>query len=503
MSLSPENKNDPSTKVDTLLASLGAVPAREDHAWEASAEAIVKAAQSAPRASEETLAALFAAPTLSPEPGEATRTNEAPTRPTASAGEKSMSQDSNSGSSAKPESAPMSGLTSGPMSAATSKRPSLKELAARASQAGAATKQSVPPGALSAPVVGKPLSEAPPAPAEKPARTSTPSVAPTAPSPVAAKGSDSGKSKEDSGIVDLNAINKAATAKQIADAEKAKPATHDLGDEGEGEKNAVAASDNKVKSLAEAREKKKGGGATWGIVVAVVGIAAAAAIMLKGKPPAPSPTANVGQDKPAVEAPAQPEAPKLAEAPKPTSTALSLDSLPSEPADAPKSAVGGDPGKLAAAPQATGTTPEPAPAATPANGAAPVPTPGKVGDLNSAMAQAVGGAGDKGSDGTEEAVPAAGGKSGGNQNIPEQPSQGSVASAIGAVMGGAKACVAGADDVSRAQVTFSSSGAVSNVSVTGWAAAHGKSGCVQAALKGAKTGPFSKPSFTVGTTIRP
>ena len=89
------------------------------------------------------------------------------------------------------------------------------------------------------------------------------------------------------------------------------------------------------------------------------------------------------------------------------------------------------------------------------------------------------------------------------QNIPEQPSQGSVQAAVGTVMGGAKGCVAGADDVSRANVTFSSGGAVTSVSVTGWAAAHGKSSCVQAALKGAKVGAFSKPSYTVGVTIRP
>jgi hypothetical protein len=90
-----------------------------------------------------------------------------------------------------------------------------------------------------------------------------------------------------------------------------------------------------------------------------------------------------------------------------------------------------------------------------------------------------------------------------NQNIPEQPSQGSVQAAIGVVMSGAKACVAGADDVSRAQVTFSSNGSVTSVSVTGWAAAHGKSACVQSALKGAKVGQFSKPSFTLGFPIRP
>ena len=54
-----------------------------------------------------------------------------------------------------------------------------------------------------------------------------------------------------------------------------------------------------------------------------------------------------------------------------------------------------------------------------------------------------------------------------NQNVPEKPSQGSVQSAVGSVIGAAKACVAGADDVSRAQVTFSSEGTVTSVSVTG------------------------------------
>jgi hypothetical protein len=117
------------------------------------------------------------------------------------------------------------------------------------------------------------------------------------------------------------------------------------------------------------------------------------------------------------------------------------------------------------------------------------------------MAQAVGADGEKKATVTSDnAEPAAGAR---NQNIPEQPSQGSVQAAIGTVMGGAKACVAGADDVSRAQITFSSSGTVSGVSVTGWAASHSATGCVKAALKGAKVGPFSKSTYTVGVTIRP
>jgi hypothetical protein len=85
----------------------------------------------------------------------------------------------------------------------------------------------------------------------------------------------------------------------------------------------------------------------------------------------------------------------------------------------------------------------------------------------------------------------------------EQPAMGAVQAAVGAVMPSAKGCVAAADDISRAQIVFGSSGAVTTVSVTGWAATNGATGCVRAALKQAKVAPFSKPSFTVGVTIRP
>ncbi|MDC3954550.1 hypothetical protein KEG38_11860 [Polyangium jinanense] len=380
------------------------------------------------------------------------------------------------------------------MSAATSKRPSLKELAARASQAGA-SRPSIP-GSIPPASISKPPSEAPPPPVS---RTPLPSAPPP-------RLSETGK--EDSGVVDLNVINKTATAEQIAAAEKAKPATHDLAFE--GDEKVAAASAGNVKNLAEAREKKaekKGGGATWGILVAVVGIAAGVAIVMRGQSPKQNTTtANVGQEKPQVAAEApKPVEQKIAEAPPPASTGLSLDSLPTETADAQKPAqpTGGgaaaDSKVAAATPPAGGAEAQQAPAAP----AGPAPTIGaKPGDLAGAMAQAVGGSAEK-NDGTGEMVPAAGGNKGGNQTIPEQPSQGSVASAIGAVMPGAKACVAGADDVSRAQITFSSSGTVTNVSVTGWAASNGQSGCVKAALKGANVGPFSKPSFTVGATIRP
>ena len=67
----------------------------------------------------------------------------------------------------------------------------------------------------------------------------------------------------------------------------------------------------------------------------------------------------------------------------------------------------------------------------------------------------------------------------------------------------AKACVAGADDVTTANVTFASSGSVQSVSVSGWAALNGKAACVKGALQGAHVAPFAKPTFTVPVTIRP
>lgn len=99
-------------------------------------------------------------------------------------------------------------------------------------------------------------------------------------------------------------------------------------------------------------------------------------------------------------------------------------------------------------------------------------------------------------------IPAAGGEPGPSR--PEQPSQGAVQAALGGtVMSATRACVAGATGLSRAHVTFSSNGSVTNVVVAGWAASNGKRACIQAALKVARVDPFSKPTFMVSVPIRP
>lgn len=484
--MSPEDTLDISGTIDQKLASWPA-PTRDDAAWGARAEAILAAAQSAPRASDATISSLLEPPRLDPEPGEPGSTNIS--GPVRAAGEKLMSQESNPGGAPpKPE--------VGPLSAATpSKRPSLKELAARASQAGAA-RQSIPGASTPPPAASKPISEPPAA---------KPSIRPSAPS-APPRISDH---EHDSGVIDLNKVNSAATPQQVAAAEKAQPAAHDLvGDDDKGEAAAPAKEAAKVASLADAREKKKEGG-NGGLIAGVIALVAMAAgvafFVHNNGQKANNTTAQSGKENPpaAMQAPVAVEQQKIAEAPKEEPKGLSIDSLPPAEAEAQKPAgaqpAGGgaavDSQKLAAA--------QPAPTAAPAApaGAGTAPAIGeKPGDLSSAMAKAVGDSGDKQVD-TEGAVPANAGK--GNQSVPEKPSQGSVNSAIGSVMGGAKSCVAGADDVSRAQITFGSNGSVQNVSVTGWAANNGQSGCVKSALKGASVGPFSQPTFTVGVTIRP
>lgn len=88
-------------------------------------------------------------------------------------------------------------------------------------------------------------------------------------------------------------------------------------------------------------------------------------------------------------------------------------------------------------------------------------------------------------------------------SLPETPSQGAIAGAIGSVRDAARACVAGMDEPSRATITFASNGSVSNVSVGGAAAGKPAAGCIQAALKRARVSPFKKSSFSVGVTVRP
>jgi hypothetical protein len=87
--------------------------------------------------------------------------------------------------------------------------------------------------------------------------------------------------------------------------------------------------------------------------------------------------------------------------------------------------------------------------------------------------------------------------------VPTKPSTGAVQAALGAVMSGARHCVAGEDTASSAVVVFSSDGHVQSVSVSGPAAGQSSGACIQAQLSRARVQPFAAASFSVSATVRP
>jgi hypothetical protein len=457
-----------------------------DESWDARANALVTSARAAAsKRDPQGLDALLSAPALDPEPGELN--GGAPVVSFSASGDRTMSSQSNSGGGSDAGDPGASPSRSGSIPPG-GKRQSLKEIAARASQSGRASMPSAPPSTQT--------------PLPRPS-TSTPLPgAASVPATGARKPVEAGA--EDSGVVNLKSVNESATPTDIAAAEKAKPGSKSLFDD---DKPAAPAAKASKPVAAQAAPPSKGGGATVGIVIALVGIAAAAALVVMNRDKSPKEDAPVAAATPTAAPEAAPQ--KSAEAPKeaakepekeaqaaPSATgdkALDPDSLPeAEASGAPRVAVGGR-GPLPATPSAKDS-------AKVADKGPPVPV-GTAGDLRTEMQKAVGGDGKKAAGGDAVPEPAAG--SNRNQTIPEQPSQGAVQSAIGAVLGGAKACVSEADEATRATVTFSSSGAVTNVGVTGWAASNGKSGCVVSALKGAKVAPFSRATYSFPVTIRP
>ncbi|WP_437957783.1 hypothetical protein WME76_41835 [Sorangium sp. So ce119] len=493
-------------------------PALDEAAWETRAARIVEVALSgAPeaRAPEDAAAQtdLLAAPDLAAEPGEEQAGDIL--REVHAAGDSTMADGSQAGRAAKSEASLSGGSSSRPPER---KRQSLKEIAERASQApgrvsgvpgagGSPLSTPLPSGrsALSTPLPSSGRGSMPPGRGSIPSgiRASSPSLR-----------SSEGVT-EDSGVIDLNRLSASVPPEQVEAGGEAQPGAADTLDEKPAEVAALSARRPRAPAAsgAEASAKKRSGGMIAGAAVAALGLAAAVAVMVR-TPAAPSQETTAAASTPAVTqaaprdekavepaapvaaAPAAPAATTEVEQP-PAGAEEKLAAAPKTPA-APAGAGAAAPG----APEAP-AAPAAAPKTEPQSKVAAAPTvAGNPGDLPSAMQAAVGDSGDKQPSVESEApVPASGPLR--QQNVPEQPSQGSVQAALGSVMGNARACVAGADDVSRAQITFSSTGQVSKVNVSGWAAANGQSSCVQSALKAANVGPFSKPSFSVSATIRP
>jgi hypothetical protein len=87
--------------------------------------------------------------------------------------------------------------------------------------------------------------------------------------------------------------------------------------------------------------------------------------------------------------------------------------------------------------------------------------------------------------------------------IPVKPSTGAVQAALGAVMSGARHCVAGDEAASSAVVVFASDGHVESVTVHGPAAGKPSGSCIEGQLSHARVQPFAAASFSVNATVRP
>ncbi len=82
-----------------------------------------------------------------------------------------------------------------------------------------------------------------------------------------------------------------------------------------------------------------------------------------------------------------------------------------------------------------------------------------------------------------------------SSGLPDQPSRSAVRSALGGRAGAVRACGDGSGGTAMAAVTFSGSGSVSSVRVTGVSGS--VASCVSSAVRGAHVPPFSRPSFNV------
>ena len=87
--------------------------------------------------------------------------------------------------------------------------------------------------------------------------------------------------------------------------------------------------------------------------------------------------------------------------------------------------------------------------------------------------------------------------------LPVKPSTGAAQAALGAVMSGARHCVAGDEAPSSAVVVFGSDGRVQRVTVTGPSAGTSAAACIEAQLGRARVQPFAAANFSVSATVRP
>lgn len=279
---------------------------------------------------------------------------------------------------------------------------------------------------------------------------------------------------------------------------------------------AVAQPMPSAKAAMTTKEEKKGGG---GVVLAIGALVAAAAIAAGGfffvkynrahqaavatqtSTPAPAKTAAATEKTPTTTQPtataaatvAQNDTQQVQEMPDPNAQGGSKPMLKFHAKSGPGSTGGGAAPQDTATAAPTGTVDPKLVANVPTGGAG-----GGSGDLAEAMKAAAGGGTGlgQGAQTTDQGSKFAPG------SVPQRPSQGQVAGAIGSVMPNAKACLGGDDPMSRATVTFQSDGTVKSVSVSGFAAGKPQEACIKAALSKAKVDPFAEATYPVPVSIR-
>lgn len=254
--------------------------------------------------------------------------------------------------------------------------------------------------------------------------------------------------------------------------------------------------------------RKKRGGLAWTVGIGATLAAAAAAFLVLRSQPAPliaetplaPPPAAIVPPTPPSDPAASASAPPSPASPPPPEAVAKVDTPAAESPGAanpkvsvaspasPKKSVGVA-GKVAAAPPNPALVARNIPASAPQSGS-----------LSDALRQAAGPM-DTPVAGTGPSAPAAPVDTG--SNVPQKPSQGAIASAVGSSLTQARACLSSDNPISHANITFDSSGSVTNVLITGFAAGKPAEGCIKAALRRAKVPPFAQPTYTTGVTVRP
>lgn len=159
---------------------------------------------------------------------------------------------------------------------------------------------------------------------------------------------------------------------------------------------------------------------------------------------------------------------------------------------------GGDGNALAAAMEKDTSSTPPAPPPADAK-TTDTPPSGTSADLQNAMKTAVGPTDSSGGD--TKAAPT--GPKFAPGSVPQRPSQGALASAIGRVLPGARSCLGPDDGVSYATIVFESAGDTQNVTLSGFAANKPAGACITTALKKANVGPFAESTYSAKVTVRP